>query len=415
MIGGVGSAASLQGVGRSANVSDVAQQRQPRACLLDLRQLLCVLDEHADRLGVADHVGAVARGAVGVDRGADRADQAQREVEQAPLQAGRGRRSRTRLPSERRARASRFAMSSTRRAASPERDRNPAALAFRQVGDVGRIAGARVSPEAGDRAGRARGRSVSCAIAASLSTLQCRRRPPAAPWLYWVILRRDTRVRLESRCPMRTTWNGSISFSLVTIPVGLAPATKPSARAVGRRVPAAAPRVPLADQEPPLVPGARARGRKRRDRQGLGGREGPVRDRRGRRPGGDRAPEHLTLDRDRALRPARTRSTRSTSTARTSSCPRARRRAGVPYVLLLNVLEGRAGRRDRPLRPVRQGEALPDSAEGRRARPRDAVRRRGRLFAGGDRRGDGRDGRQEGRARPRPPARREPGRSVRAE
>jgi DNA end-binding protein Ku len=31
--------------------------------------------------------------------------------------------------------------------------------------------------------------------------------------------------------PMRTTWNGSISFSLVTIPVGLAPATKPSARA----------------------------------------------------------------------------------------------------------------------------------------------------------------------------------------
>jgi DNA end-binding protein Ku len=29
---------------------------------------------------------------------------------------------------------------------------------------------------------------------------------------------------------MRTTWNGSISFGLVTIPVGLAPATKPSAR-----------------------------------------------------------------------------------------------------------------------------------------------------------------------------------------
>jgi DNA end-binding protein Ku len=30
--------------------------------------------------------------------------------------------------------------------------------------------------------------------------------------------------------PMRTTWNGSISFGLVTIPVGLAPATKPAAR-----------------------------------------------------------------------------------------------------------------------------------------------------------------------------------------
>src|SRR5207245_678516 len=29
---------------------------------------------------------------------------------------------------------------------------------------------------------------------------------------------------------MRTTWNGSISFGLVSIPVGLAPATKPAAR-----------------------------------------------------------------------------------------------------------------------------------------------------------------------------------------
>jgi DNA end-binding protein Ku len=29
---------------------------------------------------------------------------------------------------------------------------------------------------------------------------------------------------------MRTTWNGSVSFGLVTIPVGLAPATKPAAR-----------------------------------------------------------------------------------------------------------------------------------------------------------------------------------------
>src|SRR4249919_672670 len=29
---------------------------------------------------------------------------------------------------------------------------------------------------------------------------------------------------------MRTTWNGAISFGLVSIPVGLAPATKPAAR-----------------------------------------------------------------------------------------------------------------------------------------------------------------------------------------
>ena len=30
---------------------------------------------------------------------------------------------------------------------------------------------------------------------------------------------------------MRTTWNGSLSFGFVSIPVGLAPATKPAARA----------------------------------------------------------------------------------------------------------------------------------------------------------------------------------------
>jgi len=29
---------------------------------------------------------------------------------------------------------------------------------------------------------------------------------------------------------LRTIWNGSLSFGLVTIPVGLAPATKPKAR-----------------------------------------------------------------------------------------------------------------------------------------------------------------------------------------
>src|SRR3954452_10655794 len=46
-----------------------------------------------------------------------------------------------------------------------------------------------------------------------------------------LIQRRESGPRLEFRSPMRTTWNGSISFSLVTIPVGLAPATKPSARA----------------------------------------------------------------------------------------------------------------------------------------------------------------------------------------
>ena len=34
----------------------------------------------------------------------------------------------------------------------------------------------------------------------------------------------------SSPLPMRTSWNGSLSFGLVSIPVGLAPATKPAAR-----------------------------------------------------------------------------------------------------------------------------------------------------------------------------------------
>ena len=37
-------------------------------------------------------------------------------------------------------------------------------------------------------------------------------------------------VPLYLKVNMRTTWNGSISFGLVSIPVGLAPATKPAAR-----------------------------------------------------------------------------------------------------------------------------------------------------------------------------------------
>jgi len=37
-------------------------------------------------------------------------------------------------------------------------------------------------------------------------------------------------VPLDCGDPMRTTWNGSLSFGLVSIPVGLAPATKPAAR-----------------------------------------------------------------------------------------------------------------------------------------------------------------------------------------
>src|SRR4026207_1435490 len=92
-------------------------------------------------------------------------------------------------------------------------------------------------------------------------------------------------VAAKSRLPpvdwrvMRVTWNGSLSFGLVSIPVGPAPATKPGGRdhapsarpprappggpppcadppppPVGRLVPPAAPRGSHADQAEALVP-----------------------------------------------------------------------------------------------------------------------------------------------------------------
>ena len=137
---------------------------------------------------------------------------------------------------------------------------------------------------------------------------------------------------------MRTTWNGSISFGLVNIPVGLAPATASSARQSDVQfkllhreclTPIKQKRwCPVHDVE--LAPG--------RDRARLGGREGPVRRRRGRRARGARELRHLARrSRSRgSSRPAR--STRSTSTApTTSSRPRteAQRR---PYALLLEAM-----------------------------------------------------------------------------
>ena len=56
---------------------------------------------------------------------------------------------------------------------------------------------------------------------------------------------------------MRTIWNGSISFGLVSIPIGLALATKPAARSKDVSFRHAPPRVRDADQAEALVPGAR--------------------------------------------------------------------------------------------------------------------------------------------------------------
>ena len=66
---------------------DVLEPRVPRAVVVELRELLRVLDEHADRLRVVEDVLAVLGGAVRVDRGADGADVGEREVEERPLEA----------------------------------------------------------------------------------------------------------------------------------------------------------------------------------------------------------------------------------------------------------------------------------------------------------------------------------------
>jgi hypothetical protein len=72
----------VQEVGKRQDVL----QRQP----VELRPLLIVLAEHADRLGVLCDVLRVLRRVVHVDRSADRADQTEREIEEHPLEAGRG-------------------------------------------------------------------------------------------------------------------------------------------------------------------------------------------------------------------------------------------------------------------------------------------------------------------------------------
>src|SRR5438477_11678280 len=79
------------------------------------------------------------------------------------------------------------------------------------------------------------GRGRSCAVAS------CQSRPivrSVSRLTAYVRSEEGKRTSAENPCspgriqgsPMRTIWNGSISFGLVNVPVGLAPATKPAAR-----------------------------------------------------------------------------------------------------------------------------------------------------------------------------------------
>ena len=128
---------------------------------------------------------------------------------------------------------------------------------------------------------------------------------------------------------MRTTWNGSLSFGLVSIPVGLAPATKPGRAAVGRLRSGSC----TASARRPIK---QKRWCPTHDREvsqdeivrGFEVAEGPVPDRRGRRPRGNRARGRLRARSRSRASSRRTTSTRSSSTGRYFLVPRRPPRSG---------------------------------------------------------------------------------------
>ena len=156
---------------------------------------------------------------------------------------------------------------------------------------------------------------------------------------------------------MRTIWNGSISFGLVNIPIGLALATQRqdvSFRTLHREC-----GTPIKQKR--WCPRPRARGRGRRARQGLGVGEGPVRPRRGLRSRGGRPQRSQSIE---ILRFVQLEDVDpSTSTAPTT-CRRPRRGAA-QAVRPPAPRDGgvRHGRR-REVRALGEGEPLSHPAQG---------------------------------------------------
>ena len=205
---------------------------------------------------------------------------------------------------------------------------------------------------------------------------------------------------------MRTTWNGSISFGLVNIPVGLAPATAPSARQsdVQFKMLHRECLTPIRQKrwcpvhEVELAPDEIVRGWEVAKGQFV-----PVEDAelealesfdtsraieiRRFVPAGEVDP--IYFDRTYYLVPAATEAQRR------------------PYALLDRGDARGRGRRARVVRARRQGEALPDPPEGPGARARDALPRRGRQEPERDRRARRRD-RRDARRSSRSPSRSSP-------
>ena len=121
-----------------------------RRRLAELRALLLVLAENRDRVGVLDDVRDVFGRAVHVDRGADRADEAEREVEQRPFEPRRGEdRERVALSDPEREQA--MGELVHRLGGVVPRDRAPLAALLDQVGGPLPAARPGVLPEARDR------------------------------------------------------------------------------------------------------------------------------------------------------------------------------------------------------------------------------------------------------------------------
>ena len=206
---------------------------------------------------------------------------------------------------------------------------------------------------------------------------------------------------------MRVTWNGSLSFGLVSIPVGLAPATKPAARQsdVSFRLlhredltPIKQKRwCPTHDREvgaDELVKGWEfAKGQfvvvEEAELEAL-----------------ERRDDSRTIDIERFVPLAEIDPV--WHGPHVLPRPRRRRRAAKAVQAASRGDGGGRRRRDRAVRPLRARVDLPRPAQRPGPRARDHVPRRGRLLAGRDRRGDGRDRREEAGARPRAPDRRWP-------
>ena len=131
---------------RSAKVEHVGERD-----VRDLRPLRLVLDQHADCVRVLEHVAAVLRRAVRVDRRPDRTDPRQRVVEERPLEARLGEDpERVALAHAQREQAVGELLD--RQAGLVPRDLLPAAGALDEVGGPGAARADRLAPELSDRA-----------------------------------------------------------------------------------------------------------------------------------------------------------------------------------------------------------------------------------------------------------------------